>query len=305
MLATEIRITAKRAIEFGVDGHINDMIKCCQETSGSSVIEKDYSIYSGDSSGYEFVCNSRYWIMRALSTYANTQVDSISIIAGAYYSIIKDYSKIYEADNVIFYQQCEPYYFFDHIQLLFNQRWFPNSSKLMNAIYDQLLPMLADSYQFLHQKAKGKLIIAQVQLKNNRFAEGKETLRDALLNITRAIGLAEQFPNAKNIMETLLHMVYTKGRILIAYSCVSIKYVPQAIDVCYQLYQMQQDVKHDAYDFTSGTGNDKISFEKFKGILLQNQTIRSFNDLDAEKTELLLKRWTGKKFRITKKRRAR
>lgn len=73
MLATEIRITARRAIQFGIDSHINDMIKCCQETNGVSAIEKDYSIYTGDSSGYEFVCNSKYWIMRALSIYANTQ----------------------------------------------------------------------------------------------------------------------------------------------------------------------------------------------------------------------------------------
>ena len=303
MLATEIRIPAKRAIQFGIDGHINDMIKCCRETSGASIIEKDYFIYKGDSSGYEFVCNSKYWIIRALSAYANTRSDSISTVANAYLSIITHYKGIYKDDNVRFYQQCEPYYFFDHIQLLFNQRWFSNPSKLINAIYDRLLPALSDSYQFLHQKAKGKLIIGQVQLKKRNFVDGKETLKDALLNITRAIKLAQQFPNAKNIMETLLHMMYTKGRILIEFSCTSRKYIPQAVETCYQLYRMQEDVKHDAYDFTSGTGSDKVSFEKFKFTLIENKTVHAFEDLDLEKTEFLLTRWTGKKFRITKKRR--
>ena len=243
--------------------------------------------------------------MRALSIYANTQTDSVNTIAGAYQSIIDNYSNIFKDNKVIFYQKCEPYYFFDHIQLLFNQRWFPNSSKLLNTIYDRLLPILSDSYQFLHQKAKGKLIIAQTQLKNSRIAECKQTLNDALWNITRAIKLAEQFPNAKNIKETLLHMVYTKGRILIECSCISIKYIPQTVDTCYELYQMQQDVRHDAYDFTAGTGNDRFAFVKFQRILIQNSKILCFDDLDADKMGFLLGRWTGKKFRITKKKRPR
>ena len=239
--------------------------------------------------------------MRALSTYANTQIGSIGIIASAYQSIISDYKRIYTSDSVKFYQMCEPYYFFDHIQLLFNQRWFSNSSKLMNAIYDQLLPMLSNSYQFLHQKAKGKLIIAQVQVKNGRNTDVQETLEEALLNIIRAIKLAEKVPEAKNIKETLLHMVYTKGRILIACCCNSVKYVSQAVDTCYELYQMQQNIRHDAYDYATGTGTDKYLFEKFKNTLVTNKKIHGFDDLNIEKTEYLLSRWTGKKFKIIKK----
>ena len=302
MLATEIRISARRAIQFKVDEYINDMIKYCLDSGGVPVIEKDYSVYSGDSSGYEFVCNSKYWIMRALSIYANAQVDSIDIIADSYQSIIRDYGTIYKNNDVEFYQQCEPYYFFDHIQLLFNQRWFPNSFKLMNEIYDKLLPHLSDSYQFLHQKAKGKLIIAQIQLKNSRV-DGIETLKEALLNITRAIALAENFPNARNIKETILHMVYTKGRILIEYSRKFPRYTPRAVDTCYKLYKMQEDIKNDAYDFATGTGNDKEAFREFRYSLISNNNIRELDDFDAEKTEFLLNRWASAKFKITKKRR--
>ena len=157
----------------------------------------------------------------------------------------------------------------------------------------------------MHQKAKGKLIIAQVQLKNERYYDDKETLKEALFNITRAIKLAEQYPDARNIKETLLHMVYTKGRILIEYGCIAKKFIPQAVDVCYQIYEMQKDVKHDAYDFTTGTGNNRISFEKFKSILIQDTSIRRFSDFDMEKTEFLIKRWTKMNFKITKKRRPR
>ena len=121
------------------------------------------------------------------------------------------------------------------------------------------------------------------------------------MNITRAIKLAEKVPDAKNIDETLLHMQYTKGRILIECSCVSIRYVPRAVDACYQLYQMQRNIRHDAYDFTTGTGNDKASFEKFKKILFSNHSVHSFDDLNAENANDLLNRWTGLRFRITKK----
>lgn len=87
MLATEIRMPAKRGIQFGIDGAINELIACCHRLNGVSVIEKDYSVYSGDSSGYEFVCNSKYWIIRALSAYAKLQKNSIDIISDAYQSI--------------------------------------------------------------------------------------------------------------------------------------------------------------------------------------------------------------------------
>ena len=301
MLATEIRIPAKRAIQFGIDGAINELIDSCRKKNGASVIERDYSTYEGNSSGYEFVCNSKYWIIRALSAYAKKQKDNINIIADSYLDIIRDYRGIYKDNDLMFYQNSEPYYFFDHIQMLFNQRWFSNSSALMNKIYDRLLPVLSESFQFLHQKAKGKLEIARVQIRHNHLHDARDTLNEAVLNITRAIKLAELYPNAKNIEETLLHMTYTKGRILIECSGVSVKYVPEAVDACYKVYDMQQSVRHDAYDFTTGTGKDKESFERFKYTLLTNSAVRGFDDLDIRKAETLIRRWSGKKFKLTQR----
>ena len=300
MLATEIRIPVKRGIQFGIDGAINELIMCCQNLNQSSIIEKDYSVYSGDSSGFEFVCNSKYWVIRVLSAYAKLQRDNIDIIADAYLSIIQDYRMIYKDNDLKFYQNSEPYYFFDHIQILFNQRWFPNSSALMNKIYDKLLLVLSNSYQFLHQKAKGKLEIARVQIKHRHLERAKQTLTEALLNITRAIKLAELVPTAKNITETLLHMTYTKGRILIEYSCISTSYIPQTVDVCYHLYEMQQGIRRDVYDFTTGTGRDKKSFVNFKNKLLFNTDILNLEDLDLDKMKSLLEHWTGKKFNFRK-----
>lgn len=301
MLATEIRIPANRAIQFGIDGAINGIIKCCDPSGGAAVIEKDYSVYNGNSSGYEFVCNSKYWIIRALSTYAKSDPNSIEIIANAYLSIIKDYRCIYIGNDVAFYQNCEPYYFFDHIQTLFNARWFPNSSKLMNAIYDKLLSELSNSYQFLHQKAKGKLIIAQVQVKNRNRYMANRTLTEAVYNITRAQDLASQYPDAKNIDETLLHMAYTKGRIFIEFSCISDKYIPKTVYACCELYQLQARSKHDIYDFMTAKGNDGWAFNTFKNKLMNRRCLDRCTGLDYNQASSLLQRWTGKRFQIMKR----
>lgn len=301
MLATEIRIPANRAIQFGIDGAINGIIKCCDPSGGAAVIEKDYSVYNGNSSGYEFVCNSKYWIIRALSTYAKSDPSSIEIIANAYLSIIKDYHSIYISNDVAFYQNCEPYYFFDHIQTLFNARWFPNSSKLMNAIYDKLLSELSNSYQFLHQKAKGKLIIAQVQVKNMNRYMANRTLTEAVYNITRAQDLASQYPDAKNIDETLLHMAYTKGRIFIEFSCISDRYIPKAVNACYELYQLQARSKHDIYDFMTAKGNDGWAFNTFKNKLMNRRCLDRCTGLDYNQVSSLLQRWTGKRFQFMKR----
>lgn len=298
MLATEIRISAKRAIQFKIDIAINEIIKLCGTGENTAVIERDYSSYNGDASGFEYVCNSKYWVIRVLSSYAREQKDSIKTIAKAYLAIIEIYRSLYRDDDVLFYQSCEPYYYFDHIQLLFNQRWFPNSTKLMNSIYDELLLQLSNSYQFLHQKAKGKLVIAQSQQKNKKYRDVKVTLQDAVFNITRAQALAGQYPEAKHIDETLLHMAYTAGRIYIQYSCVSLSYVPQAVNACYELYQMQKGSIHDIYDYVTSAGNDRWAFEKFKSILIANNKIRAMHDLDEEKTRYLLERWTGKRMKF-------
>lgn len=301
MLATEVRISAKRAIQFKIDSAINEIIKLCGSENNTPVIERDYSSYNGDSSGFEYVCNSKYWVIRVLSNYARVEKDSINTISKAYLAIVEIYRSLYSDDDVLFYQSCEPYYYFDHIQLLFNRRWFPNSIRLMNAIYDKLLLELSNSYQFLHQKAKGKLVIAQTQQKGLKKREAMATLQDATFNITRAQALASQYPDAKHIDETILHMAYTAGRIYIQSSCSSINYVPQAVNACYELYQLQKGSANDIYDYVKSVGNDKWAFDRFKNILMTNDNVKTMQDLDEEKVSYLLERWTGKRTVFRKK----
>lgn len=75
---------------------------------------------------------------------------------------------------------------------------------------------------------------------------------------------------------------------------------PQAVDACYELYQMQRGSTHDIYDYSTFAGNDKWAFDKFKSILMFNSKIRTMQDLDEEKARYLLDRWTGKRITFFK-----
>lgn len=292
MLATEVHISAKRSIQFHIANAIDDLvIKCQQPGKQSSVIERDYSSHDMDSSGFEYVCNSKYWITRTLSLYAINNPKSADAISNAYLNIINVYRALNPTNNIDFYRSSEPYYYFDHIQALFNYKWYSNASSLMNSIYDSLMSTLSGSYQFLHQKAKGKLVVAQVQMQHKHYSMAKQTLDDAILNIDRAIALAEAAPNAKNIDATLLHMKYTKGRIMIQRCSLNQCYFPQAVNACYEVYQSG----HNSYDFLSSTGSDLIAFNWFKRSLLSiNKPFINYPDFDKSKAEYLLLRWTGK-----------
>ena len=99
-----------------------------------------------------------------MSAYAKAQSDSADIIANSYLDIIRDYRKIYKDDDLMFYQTVSRIIFFDHIQTLFNQRWFQNASALMNTIYDRLLPVLSDSFQFYIKRQRGNLKLLEFKL---------------------------------------------------------------------------------------------------------------------------------------------
>ena len=138
-------------------------------------------------------------------------------------------------------------------------------------------------------------------MKNHHAEEAKTVLIDAVYNITRAIGLAEKYPNAKNIDETLLHMAYTEGRIRIEQSCISNSYILNAVDACYKLYQLQAQSRHDIYDYATAAGNDKWAFQKFRRTLLSIDwsKMTSTSVPDREKVEYLLQRWTGKRITVS------
>lgn len=159
-----------------------------------------------------FVCNSKYWVYKCLSAYAGNRVH-YDTIADAFYEIVSTIQRQYAGRfGQSYYQAIKPYYFFDTIQFTF----FTNSQQtgslfLPDVIYDKLLSLFKDDFQFLHQKAKC-LLWNSKRKKNNE--ERASLLNKAFQQVTRASVLAKKQAPA-NMEYSLYHMEVTKNLILV------------------------------------------------------------------------------------------
>lgn len=159
-----------------------------------------------------FVCNSKYWVYKCLSAYAGNRAH-YDTIADAFYEIVSTIQRQYAGRfGQSYYQAIKPYYFFDTIQFTF----FTNSQQtgslfLPDVIYDKLLPLFKDDFQFLHQKAKC-LLWNSKRKKNNE--ERASLLNKAFQQVTRASVLAKKQAPA-NMEYSLYHMEVTKNLILV------------------------------------------------------------------------------------------
>lgn len=111
-----------------------------------------------------------------------------------------------------YYQSVKPYYFFDTIQLTF----FPDHKQvgslfLPEVIYEKLLPLFKDDFQFLHQKVK--CLLWNSKRKRNPV-DRASMLNEALQQITRASNIVEK-RNPVNMEYTLYHMKVTRTLILV------------------------------------------------------------------------------------------
>lgn len=185
-------------------------------------VQKDYLSEAELSSDvhyrWRFMTNSKYWVYRCLAEYAKDKSNYDSI-AKAYYTIVQNIQKKYgyspsKAASKNYYQEVKPYSFLDTIQFtFFGISKQGGSLSLPQKIYDTLIPLFQDDYQYLHQKAKCLLW----QAGREKDTNAKEnTLNTALQQITRAYDLAVS-AQSRNSSFTLYHMQVTKALILINY----------------------------------------------------------------------------------------
>ncbi len=178
-------------------------------------IQKDYlseaELSSDIHDGFRFVVNSKYWVYKCLSTYAEDR-DHYDAIANAFYDIVKTIQRQYDGRfNRSYYQTIKPYYFFETIQFTFFADPRQSGSLFLpDVIFKKLLPLLKDDFQFLHQKAKCLLWNSK---RKRTTKERAAMLNEALQQITRARRLAEK-RTPDNMEYTLYHMDVTKTLIL-------------------------------------------------------------------------------------------
>lgn len=210
ILAVENIIPISLAVKLGI---VETLYKLCN--AYDITIQKDYltDIESEkDYSRFKFVNNSPYWLLKCLSECAHN-VASHKTIADVYYSIVSDFSLIYQNDMRAFNAHIKEYFMLDTLQTLFSDKQTKGVLKLPNTIYEKLHNKLYDHYQFLHQEAKCELRVARREQKEDVILD---ILQKAFGNINRAMDLSMK-SHAENIEYTINHMRVTKALVLSNY----------------------------------------------------------------------------------------
>ena len=228
---------------------IHDVLPYC-DTVGFpffKIVQKEMliegEVYNTFHDSYKIISNSRYWIYRSLLCFAN-EPKNYEMIAQVYYEIVNSFKSQIDrcADKKrkrSLYNKIKPYYFLDTIQKTFYKNNITTKSgsiSLPEKIYEKLLPLLNDDYQYLHQKAKCLLrksrlfkvteedirqmrgcldaTVQQIKEIEENIRQKKGCLDAALQQINRAIQLAMN-SQAQNVQHSIFHMKVTKVLILV------------------------------------------------------------------------------------------
>lgn len=211
LFANQERIPISQGNMMGITEKLYNLCK-----TADVAVQKDYlseaELASDTHDSFCFVVNSKYWVYKCLSTYAINQTN-YDLIAEAYYEIVNTIQHQHSGhQGQSYYQSVKPYYFFDTIQLTF----FPDHKQvgslfLPEVIYEKLLPLFRDDFQFLHQKVK--CLLWNSKRKRNSV-DRASMLNEALQQITRASNIVEK-RNPVNMEYTLYHMKVTRTLILV------------------------------------------------------------------------------------------
>jgi len=217
LFANQESISIPQANIMGVDAALYNL---CSTPGVNKAIQKEYlteaELATETHHSLRFLVNSKYWVYKCLSEYAANK-KNYEAIAQAYYSIVNTIQRKYgfntgKTVRKNYFQEVKPYYFMDTIQFTFFgfiERG--GSLSLSQMIYDKLLPLVRDDYQYLHQKAKCLLWSSNYE---HDTQKRQELLSAAFQQINRAYELANQ-SQSQNIRFTLYHMQVTKTLVLI------------------------------------------------------------------------------------------
>lgn len=200
---------------------INEVLFDLCSTSGiEKAVQKEYlteaELTPETHHNCRFLVNSKYWVYRCLSEYAKNK-KNYEAIANAYYNIVNTIQRQYNFNTAKhvrkdYFQVVKPYYFLDTIQFtFFGLSELGGSLSLSQKIYEKLLPLFCDDYQYLHQKAKCQMWSSKLE---KDISKRESLLNAALQQVSRAYKLAEQ-SHSQNVRFTLYHMQVTKTLVLV------------------------------------------------------------------------------------------
>lgn len=160
ILITKERISKLDQIRFGIEMECAAVCsrypKVIEEIE-TILIEKD----AVDLSNYKYILNAKVWLQTELINFASIESNH-EIIIEAYQYIVQ---KILLLNNGFLSgrESYREYILFDSINNIFDNGQLDNLSLILN-IYERLDKDLANDYQFLHQYAKGLLMLTNKEI---------------------------------------------------------------------------------------------------------------------------------------------
>lgn len=216
ILITQEKIYLYDQVKFGIEREcylISIKYPEIIEEIETVLIEKD----ANNLSNYKYILNAKLWLQNELTQFASN-VDNHETIRDAYLFLVEKILQLKGNSNKNSRESYREYILFDSINTIFVNKHTENLF-LIISIYDRLNQKLSNDYQFLHQYAKGLLMLylntfnANQNIDYIKKAKDKIVIAESLVNKVienKQLNNEDVYRNSI----TLEHMQFTEALIL-------------------------------------------------------------------------------------------
>lgn len=223
LLAQNEKITARELIQCRLTkeiGRLQDDLKMTVEEDHRSLL----SVNSIDSARYQVVCNAKVWLLGQLrdivkhSEFKPMVIDAFKRMVRAFLGNTKQFKRV------------EKLVKFDKLNEV-----FPNSKRMIVEIYQELMPVLNESYQYYHQNAKCHLWgMSKQSYQIGELKKAKTAAITALRMVEEELDTAPFLPREvayAHVLNTLT-IIYTKMCFMESFT--NVDTIDQTIDYFYR-----------------------------------------------------------------------
>lgn len=223
LLAQNEKITARELVQCRLtreSGKLQDDLRMTVEEDHRSLL----SVNSIDSARYQIVCNAKVWLLGQLreivkySKFKSMVIDAFKRMAGAFLGNTRQFKRV------------EKLVKFDKLNEI-----FPNNKKMIVDIYQGLMPVLNESYQYYHQNAKCHLWgMSKDGYKEEELQKARTAALTALRMVEDELDVTPFLPREvayAHVLNTLT-IIYTKLCIMEKFENADI--VDQTVDYFYR-----------------------------------------------------------------------
>lgn len=247
VLACRERLYSSDIINFSYDVEIGQVVKEYNpmiERRETKWFEKD----DRDLSTIKYVLNSKYWLQRELGYFAK-DYNHYKMIADAYKYIVKCAINAAGHKESAQRRACKNFIMFDVMNSIFLDS-HQGKLKLIIYIYDELQDVLANDYNYMHQKAKGYFNYSYYEKKDK--AEILQKAMETAIVAESMVLRTYSKNNNERLLISLAHIRYTKAMIISEQCCLTnfldislVEKAFEAIEVAFEASYNDDNYLHD------------------------------------------------------------